>query len=92
MNYWEGKVSQSHRGHIFYYYESKLMAVRIGPWKLQTRQFAKSISRARHPSRTGLKRFLPWLFGRLLRRSGARSKQCGYCWRPESHPSLGSCR
>jgi hypothetical protein len=34
MNYWEGKVSQSHRGHIFYYYESKLMAVRIGPWKL----------------------------------------------------------
>ena len=58
----------------------------------QTRHFAKSISRARHSNRTGLKRFLPFLFERLLRRSRARSKQCGYCWKPKSLPSLGSCR
>ena len=34
LDYWEGKVSQSNRDTIFYYYKSKLMAVRMGPWKL----------------------------------------------------------
>ena len=28
-----GKADQSSRNHIFHYYESKLTAVRMGPWK-----------------------------------------------------------
>ncbi|MYM64214.1 sulfatase-like hydrolase/transferase [Pseudomaricurvus sp. HS19] len=31
--YWQGKADHSARNHIFYYYESKLTAVRMGPWK-----------------------------------------------------------
>ena len=31
--YWTGKSEESARDHIFYYYESKLTAVRMGPWK-----------------------------------------------------------
>jgi len=31
--YWTGKTGESARNHIFYYYESKLTAVRMGPWK-----------------------------------------------------------
>jgi len=31
--YWTGKTDESARNHIFYYYESKLTAVRMGPWK-----------------------------------------------------------
>ena len=40
LDYWTGKVSESNRNHFFYYYESKLMAVRMGPWKVhfQTRE------------------------------------------------------
>ncbi len=33
LDYWMGKSPKSARNHIFYYYESKLMAVRMGPWK-----------------------------------------------------------
>ncbi len=33
LDYWMGKTNQSSRNHIFYYYESKLTAVRMGPWK-----------------------------------------------------------
>jgi len=31
--YWKGESKTSARNHIFYYYESKLTAVRMGPWK-----------------------------------------------------------
>ena len=31
--YWMGETDDSARNHIFYYYESKLTAVRMGPWK-----------------------------------------------------------
>ena len=31
--YWTGKSEDSARDHLFYYYESKLTAVRMGPWK-----------------------------------------------------------
>ena len=31
--YWKGETNESARNHIFYYYESKLTAVRMGPWK-----------------------------------------------------------
>ncbi|MBI1248628.1 sulfatase-like hydrolase/transferase [bacterium] len=33
LDYWEGEAKESHRDHIFHYYESKLTAVRMGPWK-----------------------------------------------------------
>ncbi|QDU57655.1 arylsulfatase [Aeoliella mucimassa] len=33
LDYWTGKSDSSNRDHIFYYYESKLTAVRMGPWK-----------------------------------------------------------
>ena len=33
LPYWKGDTDQSARNHIFYYYESKLTAVRMGPWK-----------------------------------------------------------
>ncbi|NMM48274.1 arylsulfatase [Marinigracilibium pacificum] len=33
LDYWMGKTDQSARNHIFHYYESKLTAVRMGPWK-----------------------------------------------------------
>jgi arylsulfatase len=33
VDYWSGKSASSARNHIFHYYESKLMAVRMGPWK-----------------------------------------------------------
>jgi arylsulfatase A-like enzyme len=33
LDYWTGKSETSARNHIFYYYESKLTAVRMGPWK-----------------------------------------------------------
>jgi arylsulfatase len=33
VDYWTGKSSKSARDSIFYYYESRLMAVRMGPWK-----------------------------------------------------------
>ena len=33
LSYWKGEVAESARNHIFYYYESKLTAVRMGPWK-----------------------------------------------------------
>lgn len=33
LDYWLGKADKSNRDHIFYYYESKLTAVRMGPWK-----------------------------------------------------------
>jgi len=33
LSYWKGESRESARNHIFYYYESKLTAVRMGPWK-----------------------------------------------------------
>lgn len=34
LDYWTGKSAESARRHIFYYYESKLTAIRMGPWKI----------------------------------------------------------
>jgi len=33
LPYWMGEEDKSRRNHIFHYYESKLTAVRMGPWK-----------------------------------------------------------
>ena len=33
LPYWTGEEDASRRDHIFHYYESKLTAVRMGPWK-----------------------------------------------------------
>ena len=33
LDYWTGKSAESNRNHIFHYYESKLTALRMGPWK-----------------------------------------------------------
>jgi len=33
LDYWTGASDHSNRNHIFHYYESKLTAVRMGPWK-----------------------------------------------------------
>jgi arylsulfatase A-like enzyme len=33
LDYWTGKSSTSARNHFFYYNESKLTAMRMGPWK-----------------------------------------------------------
>ncbi|WP_082090800.1 MULTISPECIES: arylsulfatase [unclassified Halomonas] len=33
LPYWMGERDRSDRDHIFHYYESKLTAVRMGPWK-----------------------------------------------------------
>ncbi|WP_423055884.1 hypothetical protein [Aeromonas dhakensis] len=33
LAYWEGKSKESARNSIFYYFEDKLSAVRVGPWK-----------------------------------------------------------
>ena len=33
LPYWKGETDRSARTHIFHYYESKLTAVRMGPWK-----------------------------------------------------------
>ena len=34
LPYWKGETTESAREHLFYYYESKLTAVRMGPWKI----------------------------------------------------------
>lgn len=34
LDYWTGKVKECPRKEIFYYYESRLTAVRYGPWKI----------------------------------------------------------
>lgn len=33
LDYWTGKTAESKRDNFIYYYESKLMAIRMGPWK-----------------------------------------------------------
>ena len=33
LDWWLGKSTESRRRDFFYYYESKMMAVRMGPWK-----------------------------------------------------------
>jgi len=33
LDYWTGKSKESKRTNFLYYYESKLMAIRMGPWK-----------------------------------------------------------
>ncbi len=34
LDYWTGKTDQSERNYFFYYYESSLTAIRVGPWKM----------------------------------------------------------
>jgi len=34
LDYWEGKTDKSARNFFFYYYESSLTAMRVGPWKM----------------------------------------------------------
>ncbi len=34
LDYWTGKTKESPRKEIFYYYESRLTAMRYGPWKI----------------------------------------------------------
>jgi arylsulfatase len=34
VDYWTGKAAESARDHVLYYYESKLFAIRQGPWKM----------------------------------------------------------
>lgn len=34
LDYWQGKANESARNHFFYYYESQLTALRVGPWKM----------------------------------------------------------
>lgn len=34
LDYWTGKTDKSKRNHFFYYYESGLTAIRVGPWKM----------------------------------------------------------
>lgn len=34
LDYWTGKTKISARNHFFYYYETNLSAVRVGPWKM----------------------------------------------------------
>ena len=34
LDYWTGKSAESARNSVFYYYENKLTAIRMGPWKL----------------------------------------------------------
>lgn len=33
LDYWTGKTQQSARNSMFYYYEARLTAIRMGPWK-----------------------------------------------------------
>ena len=34
LDYWMGKTDVSARNQFFYYYESSLTAIRVGPWKM----------------------------------------------------------
>jgi arylsulfatase len=34
LPYWTGETERSARNHVFHYYESKLTALRMGPWKV----------------------------------------------------------
>jgi arylsulfatase A-like enzyme len=34
LDYWTGKAPESKRNSVFYYYENKLTAIRMGPWKI----------------------------------------------------------
>ena len=34
LDYWTGKTDKSARNYFFYYYESSLTAIRVGPWKM----------------------------------------------------------
>ncbi len=34
LDYWTGESDESARNHFFYYYESSLTALRVGPWKM----------------------------------------------------------
>jgi arylsulfatase len=40
LDYWRGNSTESARDNFLYYFESKLMAIRMGPWKVhfQTRE------------------------------------------------------
>lgn len=50
LDWWTGKAAESARQHFLYYFESRLMAVRVGPWKLHfsTRENYYDIVTARH--------------------------------------------
>ena len=34
LDYWTGKSDESARNYFYYYYESNLTAIRVGPWKM----------------------------------------------------------
>ncbi len=34
LDYWTGKAEESARNYFFYYYETSLTAMRVGPWKM----------------------------------------------------------
>lgn len=34
LAYWEGKTDESARNYFFYYYETDVTAIRVGPWKM----------------------------------------------------------
>ncbi|GLB50717.1 arylsulfatase [Neptunitalea sp. Y10] len=34
LDYWTGKTDESARNYFFYYYETNLTAIRVGPWKM----------------------------------------------------------
>jgi arylsulfatase len=34
LDYWQSKTDESARNYFFYYYESNLTAMRVGPWKM----------------------------------------------------------
>jgi arylsulfatase A-like enzyme len=50
LDYWTGRSPESKRNDFLYYYESRLMAVRMGPWKLHfsTRENYYDVVTARH--------------------------------------------
>ncbi|WP_431266919.1 hypothetical protein [Dankookia sp. P2] len=50
LDYWAGRAPESRRNDFLYYFESRLMAVRMGPWKLHfaTRENYYDVITARH--------------------------------------------
>ncbi|MDH2328331.1 arylsulfatase [Cereibacter sp. SYSU M97828] len=50
LDYWTGKTDTSARNDFLYYFESRLMAVRMGPWKIHfaTRENYYDVVTARH--------------------------------------------
>jgi arylsulfatase len=55
LGYWKGEATESSRDHLFHYTESKLTAIRMGPWKWH-------FSTAENYYDTLQGRSKPWLF------------------------------